>query len=223
MRGQVQALGKEMNSTEFKNRYAGFTESYQQGSTLQNARTAMQEFNVTMMDIGAHTLPAVNGMLKDFKALMEGIRDILPKPIGGNASAGNTILRRAGEGAVLGTALGALFGGVGAVPGAAIGAGTGTAFGIAEQFMDNYHPQKSDLARDRAKGIGDAIRGVPGGTGGVFPGGTARAQLAPIKLDLNIDGRTLASTMSEIMAHIVEFSTQAPAADGIGLYNGGGQ
>ena len=96
VREQVQSLGKEMNSTEFKNRYAGFTESYQQGSTLQNARTAMQEFNVAMMDIGAHTLPAVNGMLKDFKALMEGIRDILPKPIGGNASAGNTILKACG-------------------------------------------------------------------------------------------------------------------------------
>jgi hypothetical protein len=119
--------------------------------------------------------------------------------------------------------LGAFGGGIGAIPGAAIGAGTGTAFGIAEQYMDNYQTQKTDLARDRAKGIGDALRGAPGGPGGVFPGGTSRAQLAPITLNLNLDGRTPGTAMSEIMADLFKFSTEAPAADGIGIYNGGGE
>ena len=58
---------KEMNSPEFKNRYAGFAENYKAGSTVQNARTAMADFNITAMELGKITLPAVNGGLKDLK------------------------------------------------------------------------------------------------------------------------------------------------------------
>lgn len=205
VREQVQALGNEMNSPAFKNRYATFAESYQQGSTVQNARTAFQDFNVTMMEIGKTVLPSVNAALHNFKSILEGIRNVLP-----GAPNGGTIGGAALTGAAIGGGIGATTG-VGAVPGAVAGGIAGAAVGVL-----------------------DASSGTKGGSGfdkgGSFtsPGKTGqpaqpKAQLAPIKLDLNIDGRTLASTMSEIMAHIVEFSTQAPAADGIGLYNGGGQ
>ena len=39
----------------------------------------------------------------------------------------------------------------------------------------------------------------------------SKAQLAPITLNLNLDGRTLGTAMSEIMADMFKFSTQAPA------------
>jgi TP901 family phage tail tape measure protein len=75
---QVKSLRKEMESPEFKNRYASFADAYKEGSTVQNARTAIAEFNNTMMDIGAKTLPAVNSALRDFKSILEGIRNLLP-------------------------------------------------------------------------------------------------------------------------------------------------
>jgi hypothetical protein len=73
VREQIQSLQKEMNSPEFKNRYGGFVDAYKQGSTVQQPRTATAEFNVTVTDIGQHALPAVNGALREFKAVLEGI------------------------------------------------------------------------------------------------------------------------------------------------------
>src|SRR5258708_9394113 len=78
VREQILALQKDMNSPEFKNRYAGFTEAYKEGSTLQQARTAIAEFNITMMDLGKDILPSVNVALKDFKSGLQSLRGILP-------------------------------------------------------------------------------------------------------------------------------------------------
>jgi hypothetical protein len=71
------------------------------------------------------------------------------------------------------------------------------------------------------KALGDAIRGLHG-PGSVFPGGTSaapQATLAPITLNLNIDGTTLARVMSSIAAS--SFSGQAPAFDGLDSFVGG--
>jgi hypothetical protein len=76
VREQIQALSKEMNSPEFKNRYGGFMESYNSQVTAQNARTALQDFNVTMMDIGQHVLPSANEALRNFKAILESVRNV---------------------------------------------------------------------------------------------------------------------------------------------------
>jgi hypothetical protein len=76
---QIQSLSKEMNSPEFKNRYGSFLLSYSQ-VTAQNARTAMQGFNVIMQDLGATILPAVNRELKDFKSIITPIQNIIPRP-----------------------------------------------------------------------------------------------------------------------------------------------
>jgi TP901 family phage tail tape measure protein len=212
VRQQVQSLGKEMNSPEFKNRYASFSRSYLEGSTVQNARTAMAEFNNTMMDLGAKTLPAANIALGDLKRVLEAIRGVLPKVP--NAAA--TIGARTAEGVAIGAGIGYFVGGVGAVPGAAIGGVLGTAEGFMETYGGNSRYRMPSA--DRSKAIGSS---PPAGPGGVFPGGTSR--LAPITLNLNLDGRTLGTAMSEIMAEMFKFSTEAPAADGIGLYNGGGE
>jgi hypothetical protein len=204
VREQVQSLRKDMDSPEFKARYGGFMQAYNQGSTVQNARTTMQEFNNAMMDIGAKVLPPVNKSLSDFKSILESIRGILPSV----PNAGATVGARAIEGAAVGAGIGALFGGVGAVPGAAIGGVLGTA----EGFLETYGSRKN---------TGTAWPTSP--DGGAINPRVPKAQLAPITLNLNLDGRTLATTLSEIGAQIFQFSTQAPAADGIGVYNGGGE
>jgi hypothetical protein len=204
VREQVQSLRKDMDSPEFKARYGGFMQAYNQGSTVQNARTTMQEFNNTMMDIGAKVLPPVNMALGNFKSILESIRGILPSV----PNAGATVGARAIEGALAGAGVGALFGGVGAMPGAAIGGALGTA----EGFMESYAGRKN---------TGTAW--PQSGDGGSINPRVSKAQLAPITLNLNLDGRTLATTLSEIGADIFKFSTEAPAADGIGIYNGGGE
>lgn len=122
VREQVTALRKEMDSPEFKNRYAGFTEAYQKGSTVQQARTALQDFNVTMMDLGAHVLPSVTGALRDFKAALEGLRAMVPAAARQGAAAakiGARVIEGAGAGIVFGLAggpggvmLGGLGGGI---------------------------------------------------------------------------------------------------------------
>jgi hypothetical protein len=197
---QIGRLQSDMNSPEFKNRYAGFVQQYQQGSTVQNARTTMQEFSNIMMDIGAKALPPVNKMLGDFKGLLESIRGILPSV----PNAGATVGARAIEGAAVGAGIGALFGGVGALPGAAIGGALGTA----EGFLETYGSRKN---------TGTAWPTSP--DGGAINPRVPKAQLAPITLNLNLDGRTLGTAMSQIMADIFKFSTQAPAADGVGTYS----
>lgn len=42
-----------------------------------------------------------------------------------------------------------------------------------------------------------------------------------MQTNINLDGRTLASAIGEYL--VEAFSTQAPAADGVGLYSGGGE
>jgi hypothetical protein len=77
VREQVQNLMREMNSPEFKNRYGGFVQAYQEGSTVQQARTAMAELNITMQELGKDILPSVNVALHGFKPTLEGIRNLL--------------------------------------------------------------------------------------------------------------------------------------------------
>ncbi|NPU23933.1 hypothetical protein [Bradyrhizobium denitrificans] len=134
---QVRNMRAMRDSPEWANRYGTFSQAYLDNSTVQQARTTVAEFNNTMMDLGAHTLPAVNGALKDFKAVLEAIRSITP---GAAKDGGTSIAKRALEGAAAGAAGGALigaFGGpVGAVGGAAIGGVAGTAYGYMEAQGD---------------------------------------------------------------------------------------
>jgi hypothetical protein len=131
-------MRKEMDSAEFKNRYSSFLPDYAKGSTAQQARTTLQEFNVTMGNLGMTVLPAVNGGLKDFKAMLEGIRNILPG--GGKPGAGAKIGTRAFEGAAAGVVYGAFGGPGGALGGAVAGGVVGGAYGVAEQYIGSQKP-----------------------------------------------------------------------------------
>lgn len=208
---QVNRLGSEMNSPAFKNRYAGFVESYQQGSTVQSARTAMQEFNITMMELGKTVLPSVNVALKDFRSMLEAIRGLLP----GSPKSDGLVGGRALEGAGVGAAAGfAIAGPAGAAIGAVGGGIGGAGVGVLES-RSKAEGAKQDPAETAA--FVRALR-EQGATGAA-----PKAQLAPIKLDLNIDGRTLASTISQLLTDALQWSTTAPASDGLGIYNGGGE
>lgn len=236
VREQVQTLMKEMNSPEFRNRYAGFSENYKAGSTVQNARTAMADFNITAMELGKITLPAINGGLKDFKSVLEGIRGVLPGTL--KPGAGTKIATRAGEGAIAGAAWGFAGGPYGVLGGAAIGGIIGGAGGVAEQYMGSPASGKPG-ARYEEKHSGDpSLLGAVVGllksqadekhenAGARYErrmaehkaGGAPQAKLAPLALTLNIDGRTLAEALSKSW---YSFPTQAPAADGMGQYFSG--
>ncbi|GGI24147.1 hypothetical protein [Bradyrhizobium guangdongense] len=200
VREQVLALQKEMNSPEFKNRYAGFAEAYKQGSTVQNARTAIAEFNNTMMDIGAHVLPPLNHALRDFKSVLEGIRGLLPKPPAGGDS---TLLgARAMEGAALGAGVGLVTGGP---AGAAIGAAGGGVLGTAAGFIEQYN-DKFKLGFDK---------------GGTYtsPGKTGKPAekivvTPPVNLSINLDGRTVAQVIADKLAEFGRYQTDTAAANG---------
>jgi hypothetical protein len=200
VREQIQALQKEMNSPEFKNRYGGFMENYNSQVTSQNARTAIQDFNVTMMDIGKTVLPAVNIGLHDLKGILEGIRNILPSGQAGLVAA------RAAEGAALGAGLGFFAGGVGAGPGAVIGGVAGTAYGYMES-----QPKTDFAAFAKAMTDNSALHSA------MVP-----PQKPPtINLSLNVDGRALAQAVTDAMGNQTGFVTQAPAADGAGQFFSG--
>jgi hypothetical protein len=247
VREQVMALRAEMNSPEFKNRYGSFAKSYLEGSTVQNARTAMADFNITAMELGKTTLPAINGGLKDFKAMLEGIRSILPgatKP-----GAGAKIGTRAFEGALAGGLWGA-FGGPGGALGGAIGGGiVGGALGVAEQYVDTQQkPAKGPLATGLMGSVA-ALAQYAQTTNQVLLGAlntlksdgkhetagaryerrmaehkaaeAPQAKLPPISLSINLDGRTLAEALSRSYAARTSFPIQAPAADGSAMFFSG--
>jgi hypothetical protein len=203
---QILNLRKTRDSPEFRNRYAGFSEAYKEGSTVQQARTAMADFNIMMMDLGKTVLPAVNVALRDFKGVLEGIRGVLPS--GSTATVG----ARAAEGAIAGGILGSVVPGVGTIAGAAVGGMLGTA----EGFMEGY--SKAQGEKQDKKSTEEFMQELKRqGEGGVVP--APKAMLAPISLSLNVDGTLLARVLSSISAN--SFSGQAPAYNGLESYVGG--
>jgi hypothetical protein len=219
VRDQVLSLRKTMDSPEFKNRYGGFTESYKQGSTVQQARTGMAEFNITMMELGKDVLPSVNVMLKDFKGLLEGLTGILPgaDKFKSAATVGARVMEGAGAGALWGWAGGP----GGALGGAVIGGIGGGVLGAAEAYMGEHGDgdKKSPLAAGErpADRYARRIENLRSRNESAAP----KAVLQPLSLNLNIDGRTLAQSISTAMGDLYGFPSQAPAADGAGQHYSG--
>jgi hypothetical protein len=208
---QIKNLRGEMNSPGFKNQYGAFWPDYAGGSTVQNARTAMAEFNITMMEIGKTVLPSVNIALRDFKGALEGLRSVLP--------GGQTALTgaRAMQGGILGGMAGIPFG----PGGMAVGAAGGSALGTAEGFMEGY--SKAQGAKQDRKETDDFIKALRENHAGAAAGAPAQAVMATprITLNLNVDGRALAQAVTDVMGNQTGFVTQAPSADGVGQFYGG--
>lgn len=196
VREQVQSLQKEMNSPDFKNRYAGFSQAYQQGSTVQNARTAWAEFNNTAADLGEKILSYVNRELREFKSILDGIRSFIPHaPNPATGDPGTPDL-------------------MGKVVTGVLGVGKAGVMGAASVFMEMNNGTKNTLGIDRA-----GTYTSPGKTG--RPAEPIVVKPQPVTLNLNIDGRTLAQAISGVMASYYTFSTGAASADGLSQSFGG--
>jgi hypothetical protein len=207
VREQILALKKEKDSPEFQNRYAGFTKNYEAGSTVQAARTAMADFNITMMDLAKSTLPAVNVALHDFKSVLEGLRSLVPGSEGRSAA---TIGGRVLEGALIGGGLGLVSPVPGGMLGGAVAGGViGGVGGIAEAYMKNGHPS---AVQEELKNI--LKRGPEIGAQKPLP-----TPATPITLNLNINGTALGQALGVIGSN--SFDGQAPAFDGLGEHQGG--
>jgi hypothetical protein len=198
----------------------------EQGSPVQQARTAMAEFTALLMDIGQHVLPGVNQALRDFKGVLEGLRNLVPGAGGGTATV--TIGARAAEGVAAGAVAGGLwgmFGGpVGVGTGAIIGGIAGGVGGVAEAYMDQ---RDAEFAKAKKEG-GPAyekyrenlLNQVPGY--GMRPTEPPKVSLSPnISLQLNIDGQMIAHAITNSYGNNTGFVTQAPAADGAGIHTDG--
>jgi hypothetical protein len=203
VREQIAALNKEMNSPGFKNRYAGFMENYNNQVTSQNARTGVQEFNVTMMEIGKDVLPSVNVALRNFKGILESVRSVLP-----GASNDGKIGGAALTGAAIGGVLGISAGPLGIAGGALAGGVLGTAAGFMESYGTSIDKGGSYTSPGKTGKPAERIIVIP-------------QKPPPINLSLNIDGRALASAVTDVMGNSTGFATQAPAADGVGQFFSG--
>lgn len=203
---QIGNMRRERDSPEFRNQYSSFLPDYAGGSTVQNTRTGMQEFNVTMQDLGRIALPAVNHALNDFKAILEGIRKILPG--GGKGAA--TVGGRAIEGALGGALVGSVVPGVGTVTGAVGGGILGAIEGITEQNRGARKQTAGDRYEERIKRLQEKhTEAAP------------KAVLQPLAISLNINDQLLARAVTTALATLSEHPTGAPAADGMGTFFSG--
>jgi hypothetical protein len=141
---------------------------------------------------------------------------------GGPGWSGARIASRAGEGALLGTGLGAVMGGVGAVPGAVIGTATGGVFGVAEQFMN---------ANGGSAGLLNGVLGSAGiDKGGSYtsPGKTGKpaepkdaVKVQPVpntNLSINLDGESIGKAVLEWMTKVGQYQTESSAPNGGAFY-----
>jgi hypothetical protein len=77
------------------------------------------------------------------------------------------------------------------------------------------------------RALGDAIKGIGSGAapGGVFPGGASRMNFLegppkserarPISLSLNLDGRTMAQAMTELLEDFNTFPNSGGSGNGV--------
>jgi hypothetical protein len=201
-----------------------------------------------LADIGERVLPAVNGGLRDFKAVLEAIRAVIP------GTDKWKVGTRALEGAGIGATWGAFGGPLGVAGGALAGGAAGGALGAAENILTTpkgaAEALRSPFDKFFERSGAPDILGIDRGGTYTSPGRTgkparpveeeeketkdkdrlsANERQKPIiietkpqiSLSLNIDGRTTASAMSTALASYYAFPGQAPAADGLDHFNSG--
>jgi hypothetical protein len=203
---RIRELRKEMGSEAFKNRYGSILEDYQ-GTAVGTARQTLAEFNVSLMRLGDTVLPSVTHALSQFSAALEGIQSLIPASDDKKWKTGTGMI----WGGIGGAVIGSVVPGVGTIGGAAAGAIVGGGIG-----------SLSTEAEKNWKGPGSKDWKAPNLNPSNFlqgPTEPPKAVLAPITLNLNVDGTMLASVMSRISADTL--STQAPAFDGMGQFVGG--
>jgi hypothetical protein len=229
---RMHAISDIAKSQAFIDRHSSYGKDSLDGSTLQDMRVAMSEFNVTTGELARITLPSLNVALGIFRSMLEGLRSVLPGSDGKSlATVGGHALVGATAGVATGALIGAFGGPIGMGAGAIIGGVAGGMEGVAEQYMKNNPGQVDRFGREVVvtgnsaaqaaegmKALGDSIRGLKG-AGGVFPGGTA--PVPKVSLSINLDGRVIGQAVSSSMEKDSTFSTGAPAADAMDAYSAG--
>jgi hypothetical protein len=208
VRQQMRNIHELIGSKAYQDRYASFGPDFVQGSTIQDAKVALAEFNVLTGEIARGSLPAINEGLRILRNSLEGIRGIFPAGEGPNyAKVGGGGIVGAGAGLVTGATIGALGGPVGALGGAAIGG----VLGAAASYME----QHGGLGIDRGGSYTS-----PGKTG--KPAQPVQPIIVKPSITLNVDGRVLSRALTEAGDPYQGYVTQAPAADGMGQPRPGG-
>lgn len=193
---QLKKIAADVRDPQSVARMQNFLGEYNRDSSLQNARTSIQSFNVTMAEIGTQLLPSVNAALSNFKTAIEGVRSVLPSAPGKDGAYGGAFLTGAVPGAVAGFVAGGPFG-------AAIGGGAGGVAGMAAQYMHENG------------GVG-----IDKGGSYTSPGKTGKPAQPKVEvhmpqqnLSFNLDGETLAQIIINKITHNSQYATMAPASD----------
>jgi hypothetical protein len=174
------------------------------GTSKMVARTTLQEFNVTMIELGRDVLPSVTGALKDFSSVLRGIRGLIPGASDDKGRSGTNAM----EGALLGWGVGKYFGQplLGAAAGGAIGLGSG----------------------ELNRGIDSIPGAINRGVDAIIPEyfkhmnflqGPSKPTVTHTAFSFNVDGHVLAQTVIEKMEDIVEHATGSPNYNGLQAFN----
>ena len=191
---QIASLMKDMNSSEFKNRYASFMEDYSSGSPVQAARQSWADLQNVLMDIGSTVLPGVTRGLRGFDEVLTGVQALF-----GSAGAfqrmnadQQTALKGITDG--LDIFVGRLKGIAGAISGF-FGAGAGPGAPSPLPFGHPMHPS----------GLGPQSP--------LYPHQSQADTPVHIKTAVYLDGRIIGETISSELAALSTFPRQAPHGD----------
>jgi hypothetical protein len=182
---QIHQLRKDMDSPEFKNRYGTALESYGENSPVQQARTTLQNFNVSMVELAEKALPVATAAMSVFSKALEGLGVIQEATPKGDKPIGLPMQRSV----------------------------------VPRAWNYFFGPKETEgVLKPPSPGTGDDPKKM-NFLQGPSPSITVKPQ--PITLNLNVDGRTLATAVAEQIANGSSVPTQAPAFDGMGQYVGG--
>jgi hypothetical protein len=191
---QTKALRKEMESDEFKNRYGTALEEYGKNSPVQQARTTVQEFNVAMIELGEKTLPMATAALGVFSGAF-GFINKYNKPAPEGQGSGWGIIPRAynymfppspgGDGALKPQKQ------------------SYTGGPLRAQPLNFLQQSPTDQTNKPQPASMNFLQGPP-----------TKQHMPQVKMDLNIDGRTLAQAISEVLEELYTHPTGPPEANG---------
>ena len=189
---QIASLMKDMNSSEFKNRYASFMEDYAAGSPVQKARQSWADLQNVLMDLGSSVLPGVTRG-RGVDEVLTGIQALF-----GSAGAFQRMnddqkvaLKGITDG--LDIFIGRLKGIAGAISGFFGGGGPGAAAPL--PYGHPMHPS----------GLGPQSP--------LYPHQSQADTPVHIKTAVYLDGRIIGETISSELASLSTFPRQAPFSD----------
>ena len=191
---QIASLMKDMNSSEFKNRYASFMEDYSAGSPVQKARQSWADLQNVLMSLGNTVLPGVTRGLGLWTRCSPAFRRCSARRA--HSSALNDDQKTALKGITdgLDIFIGRLKGIAGAISGL-FGGGAGPGAPAPLPYGHPMHPS----------GLGPQSP--------LYPHQSQADTPVHIKTAIYMDGRIIGETISSELAQLSTFPRQAPFSD----------